>query len=270
MPTLNVIFHGLVAMQARKDDILALLPSLPGTHVHRLGEWLGEMEIPHRTDYRLSGVEPGGAGFDPSTNLFLGPRELAPDFASRIQAAMVFPKPDQIRSLRLVPVEASDFEGADAALFARARALPTIQIFVYRVTGTTAAVRVENHTWEPPAVALDSLNLHIFSEEESLNVAEHAPDAFERSASLFLGVDLKLLRPKAVPDFTAEEARQLPPGVHPLELDDLAVRLPKLVGTGRALLAEPPDVDALLQQWGLFVPSGRDLRACSFAIAEAP
>ena len=266
MSKFNVVLHGLIALHDKGQNIVALLPSLPGIHVQRAGDWLVERDLQPRADYELTGVKTGSAQFDSGRNMILGKHNLNSRPPIEVHAQIKFPRPKEIYSLRVVTIDpAKDFSGASAPLINSTR-LATLQIFVYECDDVSQ-VLLQNHTWTPPGDAsLPFANLHVFSEEEFVT-SDHALEAFHNTAGLFEGVDLKLNGSQAVPQFDPHQD-QPPFGVSTAELENLALRQAKVAQTGRLLLLRPLNLfEQMFGIWGDFVPAGGSVRTCSFPIA---
>lgn len=97
-----------------------------------------------------------------------------------------------------------------------------------------ALLRLGDHSWEPILDDDGNVNLHIFSEPERYPTHNHMRQAFQVSAALLLGVSLTLRRPPGLADLTAE-LKEIPAGVHRLELEDLMQRQRRLQVLGQAI-----------------------------------
>jgi hypothetical protein len=133
----------------------------------------------------------------------------------------------------------------------------TVQVLTYPFD-SDANLTLGDHPWEP--VLEDGyVNLHVFSEPEGSPMENHLRHAFQASMGLFEGVDLKLERPAQPADLDAEK-KEIPPGVHELELEDLVHRQRRLAVLGRAI-KESRDLNTIWDEPTPF--DGGDPNTCS-------
>jgi len=268
MATLNVILHGLFSVHERPNDLVVYLPRVDGVHVYRAGHWLAETELGVDSLHVLRGVENGLAGFDATRTVKVKAGGAGTIQRRRAQSVILMPKPKKIWPLRAVPLTATDLIGSAAATVQTA-SFPTVHVLEFEVEDMSQ-VRLDGHPWQPPS--LDEIaNLHIVSEEEVVN-DNHALDAFRASADV-LGIDLLLAVEKTVPKFDPQ-VDLLPPGVLPMETEDLVFRLNRLRDLGQILqggVLAKPDAQALAglkAPWANGDPAGTKIGSCALLVGD--
>jgi hypothetical protein len=272
--TLNVILHGLFALEERDGHIIALAPDLNGEHVYRAGSWLGEIEL-RRGDYWLLGVEHGRGRFAADRNLILPKARFSAQAPRTAFASIVFPQPRDVISLRTLAVTPGDFTGSSSSAVTTNK-IATIQILVYDVNDLRD-VELSGHPWKVPSDPdLSTYNLHVFAEED-VEVGEggepHSLAAFSRTLALY-GLDLSLVAPKTTPPLSAEDRALMPPGIDALEVGDLPRQVSHLGGFGDVLReflrqSTPDHLAALGRFWTAAEGIGTGLSRCSFVIGRS-
>lgn len=277
MPNLNVILHGLFAVQQRMNDLAIHLPRLEGMHVYRAGHWLAEADLAPAGLQVLTGVKKGDVAFDPNRNIALSGRGNPSKASASAHTTLLIPNPRAIASLLAIPISpAADLLGKDAA-FLTTSFLPTVHVLTYDVDDLNL-VRLEGHPWQPPAAG-ETANLHIFSQEETAHnerLQGHAIGAFELSAGM-LGLDLALNLPanRLIAPVFDPAVDLLPTGVNPLELEDLSRRQTRLQAFSQSLLTEgltSADETATLQMlrdpWALAGAAGSRIGSCTLMVVD--
>lgn len=239
---LHVVLHGLFVFRDRGDFIEALIPDLGHLHRYLAGTWLVETHLMDRATYLLSGVNRPAkpARFSKHTNIILPPKTHAahadPSSHGRqhgVHATLLLPRPAGIASLGRVPLNPGKDLGGDDKGRIKAKSMATIQVFTYTFEND-ALLRLGDHPWEPILDGEGNVSLHIFSECETYPTHNHSRQAFQVSTALLLGSSLTLRRPPGLADLAAEE-KELPPGLHRLELEDLIQRRHRLQLLGQSI-----------------------------------
>jgi hypothetical protein len=244
--TLNVIFHGSMTIYDNQKDeypIQALLPknapknggsARSDRHVYRAGNWLGETELSDG-NYKLLGVNGGGAHFDRKTNLILQSESAVP---AQAHATVSFPRPQAITSLRAANVPFDSFNQDDAKslkLDQKGVHLAALHVFTYTFDDdndlrlASADNKDDGHYWEP-AFSGNYINLHIFCSEDRFSTPSQASADFAACTAL-LGLKLELERPQ--PIAAAPDDLHLPAGVIGEETEDLPFRTLRMARLGR-------------------------------------
>jgi hypothetical protein len=270
---LNVILHGLLSFDQEtkeKEEIAVYIPNMGSEHLYKAGNWLAETTLAKGADLKLVGVSKGSTAnkLDKDRNMILGdvPVIKNPD----TYATLRLPYPSlPIQSLRRLTIPADGLEGNAKATVLRGRdavQTATVQVLTYPFASDADLMLVANdpnlkpgdHPWEP--VLEDGyVNLHVFSEPERNSTEQHLRYEFEASIGLFEGVELTLTQPAQPADLDAEK-KEIPPGVHELELEDLVQRQRRLAVLGRAI-KESRDLNTI---WDDPTPfEGNDSGACS-------
>jgi hypothetical protein len=261
---LNVILHGLFDFDQEKDkeEIAVYIPNVGPEHLYKAGTWLAETTLTEGADLKLEGVVTGSTDnkLDKDRNIILGD---VPVRANRdnTYATLRLPFPSwPIHSLQRLTIPADGLGGNTAPKLLDGRPAvqtATVQVLTYPFD-SDANLTLGDHPWEP--VLEDGyVNLHVFSEPERNLMEYHLRHAFQASMGLFEGVDLTLERPALPADLDAEK-KELPPGVHELELESLVRRQRRLAVLGRAI-KESRDLNAIWDEPTPF--DGRDETACS-------
>ena len=261
---LNVILHGLFDFDQEKDkeEIAVYIPNVGSEHLYKAGNWLAETTLAKGADLKLEGVTKGSTvnKLHPDRNIILGnvPVNANPD---NTYAILRLPFPSwPIQSLQRLTIAAEGLAGDTKPKLLDGRPAvqtATVQVLTYPFD-SDASLSLGNHPWEP--VLEDGyVNLHVFSEPERNLMEDHLRHAFQASMGLFGGVDLKLERPAQPADLDAEK-KELPPGVHELELEGLVLRQRRLAVLGRAI-KESRDLNTI---WDDPTPfDGSDPSTCS-------
>jgi hypothetical protein len=233
---LNIILHGLYIIFV-KDEITVYIPNMGSEHAYRAGNWLAETTM-DEGDFRLEGTNSQSTDkhpFKPEDNILLRHvRVTDANCCDRVYATLHFPLPNSVLSLGKLGVPKGGIGGdsKDQIDPQSGKFSATVQILTYDFE-SDAELRLGDHPWEP--VFDDGfVNLHIFSEPDQAPEDDHVRHAFQMSMGLFTGVDLSLQKPL---DHTALDTKveKTPPGVHPLELKSLLMRLQWLTALGRAI-----------------------------------
>jgi hypothetical protein len=268
---LNVLLHGAFTfvLEENADQILALIPKLKD-HAYRAGNWLAETELyggPGAT-YELKGVKPGTEfHFKHKKNLlvkFGGELPANPPRHAKRYATLSFPKPKMITSLRVAEIPTAAFSDREPLIVAgKTQHMATLQAFTYEIdnenelrleavkSSLPRAPKLEDHYWEPAFIG-NHVNLHIFSSEDYYHKPSNADEDLNQCVAL-LGVDLRVdvrYVPARGIDPNEEE---LPPGVTPVETEDLASRTRRLAELGRRVVQNG---DADLAWYGTDVLDG--------------
>ena len=236
---LHVILHGLFVFRERGDMMEALIPDMGHEHAYLGGTWLAETHLMDRTNYLLSGVNrpKKPARFSSQVNIVLAAKTRA-EMADHghqhgVYATLLLPCPEKIESLGRIPLNPDKDLGGDDKPKVKARAISTVQVLTYSFDND-ALLRLGDHQWEPVPDADGCVNLHVFSEPERHPNHNHMRLAFQVSAALLTGASLTLRRPPGLADLAAEE-KEIPPGIHRLELEDLIQRRRRLQVLGQAI-----------------------------------
>jgi hypothetical protein len=241
-PTLNVIFHGAFAFleEEKKRRIRTMIPFIR-QHAYRAGNWLGETHL-MRDTYELRGVTPGRVSqFSARRNLIVDSKK--PAAKPQPYATIFFPLPSKITSLRTARVPTTSFINQNQLLVkGKEQRVSTLQIFTYNFKSANELLLKAahgGHYWEPVVQASKkngkverSVNLHIFSVEDSVN-EPYQVDDFEKCAQL-LASDVRLGKTCAYQPTGITEG-DLPYGVTAAETEDLAPRNVRLARLGRLL-----------------------------------
>ena len=251
---LNVLLHGAFTfvLEEKADQILALIPKLKN-HAYRAGNWLAETELyggPGAT-YELKGIKPGRAfHFKHKENLlvkFGGALPAKPARHAKRYATLRFPKPKLITSLRVAEIPTAAFTNRRPLIVpGKTQHMATLQAFTYEIDNENElrleavkspqprALKLEDHYWEP-AFTGNYVNLHIFSSEDYYHKPSNADEDINQCVALLgvnLQVDVRYVPARGI-DSTQEN---LPPGVAPIETEDLASRTRGLAQLGRRLV----------------------------------
>lgn len=237
--TLNVILHGLYIFVV-KDEITIYIPNMGTGHVYRAGNWLAEATL-EMGDFTLEGTssdpgkKPNKRPFDPEKNIVLkGVRVANPICCDRVYATLHLPLTDSVRSMSLLSVPPDGIGGDSRDKVIPVKYSATVQILTYEFS-SDANLRLGQLPWEP---IFDEgfVNLHILSEPDHVEEEDHVRSAFQMSMGLFSGVDLSLKKPMGEADLDQEiKDPELPPGVHPLEVQSLLMRAQWMEILGRAI-----------------------------------
>ena len=264
---LNVIFHGAFAFDqtTQPGTILAQIPYME-YHVYRAGSWLAEIELRGRTGsqaviYKLEGVKPGTATFDPKYNLFVKPPSPG-NPQSFPYATLVFPLPNKITSVLGGDIPRGVFTFPTELVASGDQYLSTVQIFTYNITDENDVMLKANdgngHYWQP-VVVKDYINLHIFAAEDHYHKASNAEEDFNWCADLIGGLNLRL-QTRFLRTSGLLVGPPLPGGVDEREVESLALRTERMARLGRLVLQG--DDDASVAWYGNDALDG-DPHACS-------
>ena len=191
--TLYLFLHGLSVVAERANDLLVVLPRVPG-HVYKAGGWLAETHIAPRGALRLRGVEPGNATFS-KTNFCV--HLPGTSLTSRKRAAsLLLPRPKEILGLLLaenLPYVARTKRGSHTF-----DSLAGAPVLVYDYVDENE-VLLDGHYWEPCPIA-GSISLHIISTSEEAEGQEHeeeTEDVLHRVLRDYPGLEYWSPRPLA-------------------------------------------------------------------------
>jgi hypothetical protein len=234
--TLNVILHGLYIILV-KDEITVYIPNMGSDHTYRAGNWLAETTL-DAGDFSLEGTNsptPDKHPFKPEDNILLRDvRVTDANCCDRVYATLHLPLPKSVQSLGKLSVPEGGIGGDSEKKIAdnSGKFSARVQILTYDFE-SDANLRLGEHPWEP--VFDDGfVNLHVFSEPDQTPEDDHVRHAFQMSMGLFMGVDLSLRKPLS-PAVQSADGEKSTPGVHPLELQSLILRLQWLAVIGRAI-----------------------------------
>ncbi len=285
---LNVILHGLFDFNQEtkdknkeKDEIAVYIPNMGSAHLYKAGNWLAEITLEEGADLRLEGVTNGSTDnkLNKDRNIVLDDVPVKPnpdkpnpgkppnpDKPAYAYATLRLPYPSlPIQSLRRLTIPADGLGGDTARKVLNGRAAvqtATVQVLTYAFE-SDASLSLGTHPWEP--VLEDGyVNLHVFSEPELNPMEEHLREAFKASMDLFEGVKLTLESPAQPADLDTEK-KEIPPGVHELELEDLVHRQRRLAVLGRAI-KESRDLNAIWDEPTPF--DGTDPGGCSGSLGS--
>jgi len=239
---LNVILHGLFVFvhNDKKREITAYIPNMGSEHQYKAGNWLAETNLAEHGDFELQRVTAGTDKLVPEKNLIVEGVRVPTNLHGHhsIYATLRFPYPAYpIKSMGRLVVPPGSIGGDDKQKivgYSQEQALhsATVQVFTYDFD-SDAELRLGNHPWEP--VLNDGYaNLHIISEPERRAPEHHVRQAFQASMALFVGLDVSLRRPMLPADLDGEK-KELPAGVHELELQAVVRRQRWLSVLGRAI-----------------------------------
>jgi hypothetical protein len=266
---LNVILHGLFDFdqEKAKEEIAVYIPNVGSEHLYKAGNWLAETTLAEGADLKLTGVTKGSTDnkLNPNRNIILGNVPIKAN-AGNTYAILRLPFPSlPIQSLQRLTITEDGLAGGTKPEVLDGRPAvqsATVQVLTYPFE-SDANLTLGNHPWEP--VLEDGyVNLHVFSEPERNLMEDHLRHAFQASMGLFEGVDLKLERPALPTDLDAEK-KEIPPGVHELELEGLVRRQRRLAVLGRAI-KESRDLNAIWDEPTPF--DGNDATACSGSLGS--
>ena len=161
---LNVVFHGLWAIETHKRGIRAITVKTMH-HVTRAGNWQNPMDLPEGK-YQLEGVRDATPmTFEVRQNLVVKNISLKEDRANKVKVTIDLSYPRDIRSIRRIQTHSDTFfTGPDAPT--TPREISIVQVLIYQVDDP-AAIRLVPLKWIPPEPQAGTVNLHIFSEPPS-------------------------------------------------------------------------------------------------------
>jgi len=265
--TLNVILHGLVAIEETLTGIRALIPDLGEAHVYRAGTWLGEVTLHRGGTYKLDGVIPGRESIDPRRNLvFHGPPALPQHLYAEIQ----LPRPKAIYSLRRVSIDPEQLFTGKAVQRITSSEIATLQVLTYEFQDETKLC-LTNHWWVPYLVD-GVVNLHIMAERDGADCPcdEHSAHAFEAGVDLFPGLDLRVRRGQQIPLALEMKPEDLPHGVLLEETIDLLPRMEKLKAIGGSIRQYDGQLIRMANKRQLSVGLGDDPLTCTTIVVKNP
>jgi len=224
--TLFVFLHGMICLVETPDQYLGLVVDMGQDHSYRMGDWLTELPFARGSVFSLQGVEAAAASLD-ATKISVIDRPLFP--SPRVFATMRFPKPRAIHSLRRTPVAIANLTGAGVAQVSQPQ-LNTIVIAGLQVLEYDFAdlklVNLPPSDWAPTLVN-GKATLHFYAEPESPKPPQHQVDEFQRTAGLFLDLDLSTTQTFLTAPL---ETAEYPAGIPTAEAMGLMERQPILRG----------------------------------------
>jgi hypothetical protein len=177
--TLNVLIHGMYAIDVGDHEITLYPPSIPdGSHVYMAGTWEQEEALSPGEQYRLTGVagrrtRPALADLHPNHNAVFQ-RQLIDD--SVAFCSIVLPFPDLITPLRLTKRTeeyGSFFLNSPPELYKDPQFFPSVVALTYQSIG------LQPLRWTPnPQNSV--VNLHFWAMPPDTTGPDHPVKAFDR------------------------------------------------------------------------------------------
>jgi len=218
--TLYVFLHGLSVVAERANDLLVVLPKVPG-HVYKAGNWLAETQIAPAGVLRLRGVRPGNVAFS-QTNFCIHLPGTSLTRRKRA-ASLLLPRPKEILGLLLAentPYVARTKSGALTF-----DSLATVPVLVYDY-GDENEVLLEGHYWETSPIGA-STSLHIISTSEEQEGQEHeeeTEDVLHRVLRNYPGVEYRS-NPRPLAAAWIDPLSPMRPGFGKLQTPNVSLRV---------------------------------------------
>jgi hypothetical protein len=239
-------------------------------HVYRAGNWLGEITY-DPGEYRLCGVSPGYARFPREHNLVIEGARPAANPGSDLYAEMIFPYPDDIRSIQSLGIDPSTlFEGASLPMVQSSRKISTLEVLTYRFTNHLK-LRLDGHPWSAIGTMVGGFcTLHVIAEpdrpmQEDMG-QQHVKNAFSVAMKMYDQVNLQMAKASdPVPHVTMD---QIPFGARIEEMQDLCLRLNSTMTKLGCMKKRGDNLNTLWDEYaqGGGQPEGSDILRCSQSI----
>lgn len=182
---LDIIFHGLSAIEFTSSEVHTYLPSGPSDYAYLAGTWMQEVTLSRGSEYRLSGVMTGPRpelrDIDPGQNVVYRARPIKPDFSF---CKLVLPFPDFVTPLRLLRKEhGRNFLAGSPQPILEPSAIPQVVALGYVHPDSTSPLQFRPLDWTP--VIMDGVvNLHIWDAPAKKPTPQEAMDAFTQLTKL--------------------------------------------------------------------------------------
>lgn len=191
--TLNVLVHGMHAIEIGDHDITLYPPAVPdNVHVYRAGAWKQEQDLSQGAQYHLSGVN--AARSRPALT------DLSPEHdpvfrRNAVDAGLSFcrihlPFPDKITPLRLTHAQPGEpFYAGSPAPYQPPSAMPEVVALTYKNVEGRPGLRPLQ--WSPEAHD-GFVNLHIWAMPPGPTPMGHPHQAFQTMARMIGYPDLEM------------------------------------------------------------------------------
>lgn len=190
---LNIIFHGMFAIEFADDQLNVYLPPGPPGYAYLAGTWMQETTLSHGAVYRLSGMMTGPrpelSAINPQQNAVFAATVKDPGLAF---CKLVLPFPDFFLPLRLVPKEhkRNFFTGSPQPIVEPSE-IPEIVVLSYGHPDSTSRLQFRPLAWTPVILG-GVINLHIWDAPAKLPTSQQTQAAFAQLTKLIGAPTLRL------------------------------------------------------------------------------